>query len=711
MRRLITWCLLSGMVGAAGVGVSWSQDALPFARRTASEFAPSSGSQAASRTPRKSYYAELFGSNEPQQQTQQLPLDNVEAPDAPPAQLEPVTLPAEQEASAVQITPSRGTLTLSGRPRTPAPPVEMDAGVIYAEFQQNPAGAADSDIVQVRGERIVRPARRTRVEQSALTEPIAIPTQAPEEDVAPLFDAAPEAPQEPPAAELPAELAAEAQASEFELPLPTRGPVQVEEPAPRRESRARLRQPPAGQPASPAIAAAASEAQAPNIRVAWRKQGEVSVGRECRCELEIENVGAAAARNLEVVAIFSSNVRVTNSEPAPARHDECLVWQIAELSGGEKQAIEIMMLPLGPGEITTQAEVRYSTAVSGSFQVAEPKLALKLSGPREAMLGESATQTILITNPGTGVASNVQIAARIPQGLEHARGGELLMEIGALHPGETRTVRLPLAAIAGGKHIVQVEAQAAGGLVQQASCSVNVMAAQMTTTIAGPSLRYLGRRAAYTVTVTNDGDIPSDNVRVMHKVPEGFKFLGADHGGQYDADGQLLNWFVGRLDPGQSLELGANFECGEIGEFTHFVRATNDQGAVSDTQATTAVDGTPLLSMSVKDLEDPVETGADTAYEVEIRNEGSAAAQRIQLACELPEGVTLLDVKSPAAHRTTGAAIEFAPIAQLGPGESTTVRINVRAQKSGNLRFRAQLSSDSVEEPVVEEELTKFYAE
>jgi uncharacterized repeat protein (TIGR01451 family) len=336
---------------------------------------------------------------------------------------------------------------------------------------------------------------------------------------------------------------------------------------------------------------------------------------------------------------------------------------------------------------------------------------LKLSGPNQANLGDSATQTILITNPGTGVAANVQIAARIPNGLEHARGGELLMEIGALHPGESRSVRLPLSAVAGGKHIVQIKAEAEGGLVQQASCAVTVVAPEMTTAIQGPTLRYIGRRATYSIVVVNDGAVPSENVRVMHKVPEAFKFVNADHGGQFDSGTQLLNWFVGRVDPGQSLELAATFECREIGEFTHFVRATNDQGAISDTQATTAIEGTPLLSMSVKDLEDPVETGAETAYEVEIKNEGSAPAKRIQLTCELPESLTLLDVSAPTSHRQAAGMISFAPIEQLRPGESKTVRVNVRAEKAGNVRFHAQLSSDSVEEPVVEEELTKFYAE
>ena len=104
------------------------------------------------------------------------------------------------------------------------------------------------------------------------------------------------------------------------------------------------------------------------------------------------------------------------------------------------------------------------------------------------------------------------------------RGGELLMEIGALHPGETRSVRLPLAAVAGGQHIVQVEARAEGGLVEHASCAVTVVAPQMKSRIEGPGLRYLGRRAAYAIARGHERrlEVPSENVLVMHKVPEGF---------------------------------------------------------------------------------------------------------------------------------------------------------------------------------------------
>jgi uncharacterized repeat protein (TIGR01451 family) len=447
------------------------------------------------------------------------------------------------------------------------------------------------------------------------------------------------------------------------------------------------------------------------LAVEWAKHGEINVGRECECDLIVTNTGDSDVRNIEVTAFFPKNVRLVSADPRPDSSQEFLAWNLRELEAGESQTIRITMTPLAPGPITTQAEVRCSTAVAGQFEVSEPLLALQLDGPQQVLIGEAATQTIIVSNPGTGVASHVQIEALIPTGLEHARGAQLLMDLGTLHPGETRSIRLPLAAIAGGKHTVQVQARAESDLMQSATADVTVIAPQVAARIDGPSLRYIGRRAAYTVHVQNDGSVATENVRVMHKVPEGLTFVSAEHGGQYDDSTRLLTWFVGRLDKGQSLDLGATFACDEMGSFTHFVRASSEHGSVSDAQFTTSVEGTPSLALDIQDLEDPIEVGSQTAYEIRVTNEGSAPAKNVAVSCELPAEMSLVDVESPVQFATERGTIDFQPIAQIKPGETITIRVDVKSSAAGNHRFRASLSSESIDEPLVGDELTKFYGE
>ncbi len=104
----------------------------------------------------------------------------------------------------------------------------------------------------------------------------------------------------------------------------------------------------------------------------------------------------------------------------------------------------------------------------------EPLLAVKIEGTSEVMVGEITSQTLMISNPGTGTAANVTVEAIIPAGLVHAKGDRLQMELGNLAPGESRPVRLALTAESGGRQVIEVHATADSGLVQSAAAEVTV---------------------------------------------------------------------------------------------------------------------------------------------------------------------------------------------------------------------------------------------
>ena len=373
-----------------------------------------------------------------------------------------------------------------------------------------------------------------------------------------------------------------------------------------------------GAPARPTATAPAVVAQAgpqtPSVSVEWVKKSDINVGQECACELVVKNPGSTLAANLEVEAFFPNNIRLVSAEPQPIAGTSSLTWRFEQLAPGETQVLAVKFVPLERGAIATRADVRFSASAAGTFNVAEPLLAIKIDGPSEVLIGEPASHTVHVSNPGTGIASNVQVEALIPDGLEHARGKRLVMDLGSLNPGETRPVRLALAATAGGPQVIQVQVRGEGGLVQTSSSEVAVVAPHVVAGIDGPGLRYVGRPGTYTLKVLNDGAAPTDNVRVMHKIPEGMSFVSADRGTQYDPSSRLLSWFVGRLTVGQSAEVKVTLNSDKIGEFTHFVRATAEHGVPSDAQFTTAVEGTSSLAIEVRDLDDPVEVGSEAIY-------------------------------------------------------------------------------------------------
>ncbi|MEX1095835.1 MAG: hypothetical protein WED34_07285 [Planctomycetales bacterium] len=467
---------------------------------------------------------------------------------------------------------------------------------------------------------------------------------------------------------------------------------------------------PRSAPHGPAQAAPPSGAQTPMVTVEWVPRSSINVGQECACELVVRNSGQGEARDVVVEATFPETVRLIDSKPLPSEGREKLAWTFPTIAPGGSQSIHIKMVPSQRGDIATQAQVRFTGVAGGLFRVEEPMLELALSGPKEVMVGDPASQLIVVSNPGTGVADNVTIEAVIPAGLEHPRGERLAMDIGALSPGESRQVRLALAAISGGPQVVQVAARADANLRQVAEASIEVIAPELSVAVEGPGLRYLGRIAAYKLAVKNSGGAASNNVRVVHKVPAGFEFVSASHGGKFETEDNAIHWFVGGMKAGEEIGLTAQLNATQLGDFEHEVRATSEHGAKSEARLATRVEGSAALVLEIADLNDPVEIGAETGYEIRVRNEGTKAATNVGLSCELSPGVELVNAEGPSGRIAESGLVVFKSLT-LPPGQTAVYRVLVKGVTEGNHRFRARLASDSIQEPLIFEELTRFYAE
>ncbi len=455
----------------------------------------------------------------------------------------------------------------------------------------------------------------------------------------------------------------------------------------------------------------ATGAQTPSVKIEWNTGADINVGQESECELIVTNIGKSTAYGVSVDANFPATVRLINATPKPDSAIEKLSWNIGKLNSGQTKKITVKLIPSQRGPLAATAQVHFTGATQAEFVVREPLLALKMEGPAKAMVGDPASHSVTITNPGNGIAKNVRLEALIPTGLEHPRGEKLIMDVGSLNPGESRTIRLALVAVGGGNQTIQVSATADGSLLRTSEASVNVISPSLQAEIDGPGLRYKGRVATYTLKVKNDGTIGTSNVRLMHKVPDGFEFVSASKGATYDAPTRILSWFVGRLDANKSAEMKVKLKATKIGEFVHYIRTTSEHGSTTDSQLLTRVEGSASLVIDIVDLDDPVEVGSETAYEIRLTNDGSAEATDVGLSCELPAGVQFISASGPTRHVTDGNLILFQPLKSVEAGKTFTFRVHVVGSLEGNLRFRARMTSAASSEPLTFEEQTRFYGE
>jgi hypothetical protein len=451
--------------------------------------------------------------------------------------------------------------------------------------------------------------------------------------------------------------------------------------------------------------------QAPHIETRWTKQSDINVGQPCDLLLTVKNSGQANASDVVVDVFFPRSVRLTAASPKPVAAESSVVWEFPTLDAGEEREIRITMIPSARGEMSANANVRYSSAATTVLAVEEPMLKLVMKGPAEVMMGESASHVVSVSNPGTGVAHNVTLEVTIPQGLEHSKGKRLKMDLGSVSPGEQRSVRLSLTAIGGGSHKVGVVASSGTELRQTSAATVSVLAPSLNLAVTGPALRYVGRDARYSLKLANDGQAVTNNVRAMYIVPKGFKYLFASRGGKYDEVTRTVSWFVGSISPKETIDLSLKLKPIELGDFAHVAQAISEHGAVAEAKTETKIEGTASLVLEVLDLDDPVEIGRETAYEVRVRNEGSKQAQNVGLSFELPNGVKLINVKGPTKHIAESGLVVFKALPALEPGKTAIFQIHIRGADEGNHRVRARLTSDSIQEPLTVEELTRFYAD
>jgi len=423
--------------------------------------------------------------------------------------------------------------------------------------------------------------------------------------------------------------------------------------------------------------------------------------------LLVRNTGNVAVHDVEVHVAIPTGLRMISSEP----HTEASGrWAFGVLEAKHEKTVQMKLVADSRGDLTPQAFVHFAGTASMRVKVREPKLLVKTSGPAKVLVREAVPFTVTVTNPGDGSADQVKIHAVLSEGLEHVRGPAIDFDIGNLGAGETRSVQIMCQAKAGGPQVCKANAEAEG-LNAADSASVNVIMPRIDLQVSGPNLRYLERKALYTIKVANPGDATATNVTVGDVVPAGFKVLAASSGGRYDANLRTTSWFVGEIGPGQSREVQLEVLAVNPGHYTHKASAVGDRGLRAEGEFTTSIEGLSALGVELIDTEDPVEVNGETAYEIRINNTGSKTETDIKLVAEVPSQMQFKSATGPAKYAIEANKITFEPIDKLAPHAEALFRINVKAVEQGTVRFKIQVTSTNLVDPVIKMEATRIYAD
>jgi uncharacterized membrane protein len=382
---------------------------------------------------------------------------------------------------------------------------------------------------------------------------------------------------------------------------------------------------------------------------------------------------------------------------------------LGTLNAGEEKRIKVTVKPGSEGDLCTKPRVTYSAATALSVRVTRPSLAVTVRAPETAQVGDELPVQIQIANTGSGEANRVVLKAVLTDGLKHPEGSDIQAVLNKIAPGDNQVVTLRIQAAHNGVQQCTLNAVVEGGNKATAVAKFDVRQPKLNLAVTGPAKCFVKAEPTFTLEVANPGTSSTEPVQVALAFPEGLEFASATDGGAYDAGARTVSWNLPPAEAGSKRHLTVKSKSTVAGHLA--VRAVAQAGSrlTSRAEAVMQAEGVPALLFEVVDLEDPIEVGKETTYEIRIVNTGTMHCTNVKISAAMSEGLVPGAITASVSHKVVGQTLMFEPIAKLPVKGDLIIRVKAKGMIAGDHRFKVQLSCDQLRQPVVKEESTSFF--
>lgn len=451
--------------------------------------------------------------------------------------------------------------------------------------------------------------------------------------------------------------------------------------------------------------------QQPTLAIQKFAPAEVQVGKSCKFITKVRNMGQRPAMGVVVRDQTPAGSRLMATTPQAETASSDIRWDLGTLAPGEERTLEMEITPTEEGEIGSVATVTFAAHATARSRCTRPQLAIRMTAPDRVLVGRQQRVQIELKNPGTGDATGVMLTENVPENLRHEAGAALEFEVGTLRAGETRTMELVMRAEKAGKVVNTLTARADGNLEVQQAVEFEVVAPELSVGVDGPKRRYLERPATYTVSINNPGTASAKDVRLVTKLPQGMRFVKATNLGEYDATTHSVYWSLAELPEGEQGKVELTALPVTSGELTLQVEGQASEGLKDETAMAVKIEGIAALQFEVLDVEDPIEVGGETVYEVRVENQGTKGATNVGVRFITPPGMRAIAASGATRHTVQNGAVVFSPIDRLAPQATANFRIRVEGMQAGDHRLTVEVTSDDLAQPVRKEESTRVFGD
>ncbi len=404
----------------------------------------------------------------------------------------------------------------------------------------------------------------------------------------------------------------------------------------------------------------------------------------------------------DIVSVQFSQGRYTNGNAG-------LVFAFGDLPAGSSASAQIVVVPATIGAVTNQASVvatesdpnftnNSATTISLVNRVADLAL-MSVASPAKALLSDTFTVQLTLTNHGPSAASGIRIVDFLPadvqlvsvvpsQGAAIPTNQSVICDLGSMDVGGRAVVALTLrpsalgtltnVAVATANEFNFAPDAAAATSVVQVLPAAN-LAVQAS---ASRSPAALGYPLAYTISVTNQGPNPATGIVLTNELPPNATLLSVSPAlTNWVATNGVLTMLLGDLPVGTNVVVEVQVQPASLDPLTNVVSAGAAE-ADPDLSDNTVVLVTPVLPVANLAVTSPsplasVAFGVPLTLTFDITNRGPSDASAVVLSDPLPTNLTLVSATASRGTNTVQDGVFVANLGALPVGTNATVTLTV----------------------------------
>jgi uncharacterized repeat protein (TIGR01451 family) len=458
---------------------------------------------------------------------------------------------------------------------------------------------------------------------------------------------------------------------------------------------------------TPQLPGPSNECRVATELVNMRKHMPFDVAIDEEFEVAIDLTTLQDTQTVFVQDDIPKNIGFIRSDPPADVFKQRLVWRFDDMRAGDSKHITVTLRALYEGDVAGCAWVNVTPEGSLVTKVGSAVLNVTKNAPVRVRLGDKILYNMVVENTGSVAARNVELTEIVPRALDHPSGQRTFKyAVGDLQPNESKTFKSFFRTREVGKICSRVVATA--DFTEQAmdeACTL-VEKEVLDLSISGPETLLVGKRAEYSITVTNGGETTLTNVAIAQATPRDAVLLDALGGMVRD---NFATWMLPSLAPGETKDFDFSLVSRVVGKHCSAATAACAEGLETSAETCTDWTGYSAISIEVIDTIDPLIVGEETQYIIQVRNQGSAPESDVIIRADFPKEITPLGTQGATIGDIAGKTVTFRPYVSLAGDEMIQFTINAKAERAGDGRLSIRLSTSVIDPPLIEEEATQVY--